>query len=122
MTVFSYSYGIIMERAINIPGHGNNVVDGPNAMDKRYLRGEMEPMGKLASNYTTNIGMLFSDAKYVAINFADQYLHILNIKEIFNGLKGSTGMKKMQSQFKYQSRIYNVQRNSDVDHRGIKIR
>ena len=29
-------------------------------------------------------------------------------------------MQKIQSQFKYQSLIHNVQRNFDVDHRGIK--
>ena len=48
----------------------------------------MELMVKLASNDTTNIGMLPSASKYVSINFADQCLHILNNKEIFNGLKG----------------------------------
>ena len=41
MTVLSYSYGIIMDHAINAPGHGNNVVDGLNAMDKIYLKGEI---------------------------------------------------------------------------------
>ena len=30
-------------------------------------------------------------------------------------------MKKRQSQLKYQSRIYNVQRKSVVDHRGMKM-
>ena len=30
-------------------------------------------------------------------------------------------MQKRKSQFKYQPRIYNVQRNSDVDHRGMKM-
>ena len=38
MTVLSYSYGIIMDRAINAPVHGNNVVDGINATDKLYLK------------------------------------------------------------------------------------
>ena len=63
-------------------------------------------MGKLASNNTTNIGMLPSASKYVSMNFADQCLHILNNKEKLNGLKGSTKMQKRQSHFKYQSRIY----------------
>ena len=31
-------YGIIIDSAINAPGHGNNVVDGMNATDKRYLK------------------------------------------------------------------------------------
>ena len=33
MTVLSSSYGIIMARAINAPGHRNNVVDGINATE-----------------------------------------------------------------------------------------
>ena len=38
INALSTSYGIIMDRAINSPGHVNNVVDGINAMDKRYLK------------------------------------------------------------------------------------
>ena len=34
MTVLSSSYDIIMDRAINVPGHGNNVVDGLNTTEK----------------------------------------------------------------------------------------
>ena len=38
MTVLPYPYGIIMDEAINAPGHGNNVVDGLNATDIIYLK------------------------------------------------------------------------------------
>ena len=38
MTVLSSSYGIIMDREINAPGHGKNVVNGLNATDKLYLK------------------------------------------------------------------------------------
>ena len=79
-------------------------------------------MGKLSSNDTTNIGMLPSASKDLSIKFPDQCLHIINNKEIFNGLKGSTKMQKIESQFKYQSLLYNVQKNFDVDHRGKKMR
>ena len=78
-------------------------------------------MGTLASIDTTNIGMLPSASKYVSVDFAYQCLHILNNKERLNGLKGSTKMQTRQSRFKYQSRIYNVQRKYDVDHKGMKI-
>ena len=57
-----------MDRAVNAKGHGNNVVDGLNTTDKRYLKGKMELIGKLASNYTTNIGMIPSASKNVYIN------------------------------------------------------
>ena len=47
MTVLSYLYGIIMDRAINSYGHGDNDVVGLNATDKHYLRGVMVLIGKL---------------------------------------------------------------------------
>ena len=79
-------------------------------------------MVKLASKDTKNIGMLPSASKDVSIKFSYQCLHILNNKEIFNGLKGSTKIQKIQSQLKYQSRIKNIQINSDVYHRGMRMR
>ena len=82
----------------------------------------MELMGKLAINYTKNIGMLPSDSKDVSIKFEDQCIHIINNKEGLNGITGIIKVQKMQSKFKYKSCIYNVQKNSDVDHRGIKMR
>ena len=47
-----------MDRAINVPGHGKNVVDGINATDKLYLKEKMKLIGKLESNDTTNIRMI----------------------------------------------------------------
>ena len=86
--MLSYSYGIIMDSTINVPCHGKNVVDGNNATDKRFLKGKMELIGKLVNKNTANIGMLSSDSKYVSIKFSDKCIHILNNKEILNGLKG----------------------------------
>ena len=37
-TVLSYLYGVIMDHAINAPGHRNNVVDGLNDTKKYILR------------------------------------------------------------------------------------
>ena len=99
-----------MDRAMNTTGHRKNVVDGLNATNKCYLKGEMELMSILSIYDITNIGMLPSASKYVSVSFTDQCLHTLNYKEIFNGLKGSTNMKKRQSEFKYQISIYIIQR------------
>ena len=82
----------------------------------------MELIGKLASNDTSNIGIIPSASKYISIQFSDQYIKNLSNKEIWNGYKGSTKIQKIESLFKYQSRIYNIERNSDVNHRGMKMR
>ena len=47
INLLSSSYGIIMDCTINLPGHGNNVVDVINATDKYYLKEQMELIGKL---------------------------------------------------------------------------
>ena len=52
MTVLSYSYGIIMDRAINAPGHGKSVSYELNATDKHYFKEHMELICKLSINYT----------------------------------------------------------------------
>ena len=80
MTLLSSPYGIIMDRAINETGHGNNLVDELNATERRYLEGEIELIGKLVGNNTTHTGMCFSASKYVSVKFADQCLHVLNNK------------------------------------------
>ena len=105
MTVLSSSYGIIMDCEINEPVHGKNVVDGLNETDKFYFKDQMEPIVRLASNDTSKIGILPSASKYASIKFSDQCINIINNKEILNGLKVITKMKKRESIFKYQSRI-----------------
>ena len=37
MSVMSQTYSIIIDRGISAPGHGKEVVDGTNAVDKRYI-------------------------------------------------------------------------------------
>ena len=101
MTLLSSSYGIIMDRVINSPDHGENVFDGLNATEKHYLKEQMKLIGKLASNDTSKIGMLPSASKDISVQFADQCIHILNNKDRLNGLKGSTKMQKIESIFKY---------------------
>ena len=47
-----------MYHEINSSGHGNDIVDVLNATDKCYLKEQMELLGKLASNDTSNIVIL----------------------------------------------------------------
>ena len=47
----------------------------------------MEPIGKLASKNTLNIGIIPSASKYVSIKLSYQCIHILNNNDRLNGLK-----------------------------------
>ena len=94
MVILSSSYVIIIDRTINEPGYVKNFFYGLNATEKRYLKVEMEIIGKLGSIDTTDIGILPSASKDVSIKFLDQCLHILNNKQILNGLKGIIKIQK----------------------------
>ena len=37
MSVMQQCYSIIIDRGISAPGHGKEVVDGINAVDKRFI-------------------------------------------------------------------------------------
>ena len=37
MSVMSQCYSVIIDWGISAPGHGKEVLDGPNAVDKRYI-------------------------------------------------------------------------------------
>ena len=54
----------------------------------------MKIIGKVGNNYITKIGIILSASKYVSIKPAYQYLHIINNKEILNGLNDSTKSKR----------------------------
>ena len=90
MSVMPYLYGNIIDCEKNTTGHGKNIVDGLNATDKRYLRKQMEIIGKLTSNDIYIIIMINSASKDVYINFAEQRVNILTYNDWLNVLKGST--------------------------------
>ena len=69
-----------MDCAINSPGHVNIVLGRLNETDKRILKEQMELLGKLASNDTSDIQILLIASKYVSFELVDQSLHVLNHK------------------------------------------
>ena len=66
-----------MDRENNAPGHGNNIVEGINTMDKHYLKENMVLIFKLGINDTSNIGIIPSSSKEVSIKISDQCIQRL---------------------------------------------
>ena len=46
---------------------------------------------------------------------------MINNKGRLNGLKGIIKIRKIESQFLFEPSLYNIQRNDDVKHRGMKF-
>ena len=60
-----------------------------------FMKGQIEIIGTLESDVTTKLVILPSSSTDVSNNSSDQYIHILNNKERYNGLKRSTKMKNI---------------------------
>ena len=71
MSVLLSSCGIILDREINAPDHGDNVFDELNATDKFYLMEQIELIVRLASNDTSKIVILLIASKDISIKFSD---------------------------------------------------
>ena len=61
MTVLSANFGIITDGKINAIGHVKNTVDGINDTEKRFLKEQMEHIGNLRTNDTSNSEILPCD-------------------------------------------------------------
>ena len=55
---------------INAPVHGKTFVDSLNDTEKRYLKEQMELLGKLTRNDKSKIVILPSVSNYVSINLS----------------------------------------------------
>ena len=70
--------------------------------------------------YTSNIGILPFPSKSGSINVSDQHLHILSHKSLLN-LPRVFNKIKSESESKYDSCFYKIQRNNNVRRIGMKI-
>ena len=75
LSVMSQCYSIIIDRGISAPGHVKEVVDGINAVDKRYIYQLMSTVQLPGSNiFDSHIKMHTGDQKYDVI-LAKEFQH-----------------------------------------------
>ena len=91
LSALAYKYGIIIDRAIGAPGHGKDIVDGLNAVDKQYLKFCMHSI-KAAHETDLNISKVQIHAVYDNKNTscAVEAQRLCSL----NRIKGSTGYIK----------------------------
>ena len=65
MSVMSQCYSVIIDRCISAPGHGKEVVNGLNVVDKRYIYQLMSTVQLPGSNrFDSQIQMHTGNQKY----------------------------------------------------------
>ena len=95
MSVVSQCYSIIIDRGISAPGNGKEVVDGLNAVDKRYIY-------QLMSNVQLPGSVIFDSQ--IEMHIGTEKEDVSLAKEFKNHLENSTA--KMVSLIKENQKNY----------------
>ena len=121
LSVIAAGRRIIIDRAIDAPGHGKGVVDGMNAIDKGYL-------GKCLCLTSTpevhnderrmNIHSMNEEGEF---SFAEECQRLCVHRDNI-GMTGDTKHKKREAASAVKQRIYHVHQENDIMHMNLNIK
>mmetsp|Transcript_39227 Transcript_39227/g.95297 ORF Transcript_39227/g.95297 Transcript_39227/m.95297 type:complete len:477 (-) Transcript_39227:173-1603(-) len=123
LSLLACTYSITIDRAIGAPGHGKEVVDGLNAVDKRYLTVNMrfihhpevddDNQGKMIAN------TMKGDEK---VSLAEECARLCSCESRVDGVKSEGGKRaKREKAAKVKSRHYHVHREQDEEYNNMSM-
>ena len=121
MSVMSQCYSVTIDRGISAPGHGKEVVDGINAVDKRYIYQLMSNVQLPGSNrFNSQIQMHTDDQKY-DVSLAKEFQHHMTKEHRKNGFFDRVKNNKLFMEIKWTDRQYHVHDNAAVELKYVRI-
>ena len=126
MSLLAAQYSIVIDRQIDAPGHGKDVVDGLNAQDKVYLRKFMITARNPCTTGSDDTGKLKMEAAVVdgqnkAISFAKQCIKICSQDTRNRGVITQRISKKREQNNKMKKRFYHFQEFDKVEFQNTKF-
>ena len=121
MSVMSQCYSIIIDQGISAPGHGKEVVDGLNAVDKRYIYELMSTVKlPVSKKFDSQMQIHTGNQKY-DISLAEEIQQHLTKDHRKNSVFDQNKKNKRFTERQRKDRQYHVQDNADVTHKYSKI-
>ena len=77
MSVMSQCYSVTIDRGINAPGHGKEVVDGLNAVDKSYIYQWMSKVKLPGSNILYSQMQMHTGNQKNDVSLSKEFQHFL---------------------------------------------
>ena len=117
----SQCYSIIIDRGISEPEHDKEVVDGLNAVDKRYIY-QLIPTFQLpgSNRFFYNMQMYTGNQKY-NISLAKEFQHHQTKEHRKNGVFDQGKNNKRFMERKLTDRKYHVRDNAAVANKDVRI-
>eukprot|EP00978_Attheya_sp_CCMP212_P009286 scaffold21956_cov70-Attheya_sp.AAC.2 len=122
LSVVSVKFQIVIDRAVDTPGHGKDVVDGFNAVQKRFLTTCLRKTNMPEVHDTVNDDdrmLIHSMTEKGEVSFADECMRLL----LHRDRVGTTGDKKhakREVKARIKSTFYHVHDDEDLLYNGIK--
>ena len=121
MSVMSQCYSIIIDRGISAPGHGKEVVDGLNAVDKRYIYQLMSNVQLPGSVRFDSQIKIHTGTENKDVSLAQELKNHMEEEYRQNGAIDQVKPRKRFMERKWTYREYHVQDNYGVELKDMKI-
>ena len=114
MSFLSKSYQIVLDRRVDTPGHGKDVVDGFNAVQKRYL------VTFLRMSSTPEVDNIDSMRMHVdamtkkgEVSFSEECKRLLDLRDKI-GTKSDKKHAKIEAKARLKHKYYWVHKEEDI--------
>ena len=121
MSVISQTYSLIIDRGISAPGHRKEVVDGLNAVDKRYIYHNMSKFQTTGSIIFDSQIKVHTGTENKDVCLSREFKDHLKGEHRKNGVIDQGKSRKIFMNRKWTERKYNIQDNADVELKYLKM-
>ena len=119
--MLSVQFDMTIDRQVGAPGHGKDIIDGINAVDKNYIaKGFCMTNTPEANNGATRISAE-SMVDGASKSFATECQRICSLDSHISGIKGNVKHSKRKANSKLKMRHYHVQDPEKVKFTGVKM-
>ena len=120
MSYLSTSYKIVLDRAVDTPGHGKDVVDGFNDVQKRflatYLRMRITPEKDKIDSKCMRVEAMTEKGE---VSFSEECKRLLNLRDEI-GTKGNKKHEKPEAKARLKQKYYWINKEEDTLFNGMK--
>ena len=106
LSLLASAYGIVIDRAIGAPGHGKDLIDGMNAVDKRFLQEAMRRLAKAAGDEESNRMEPSTMVEGEAKSLAAECIRLCSDKSRAEGVKSAGKYAKREGAAPMRERHY----------------
>ena len=107
ISLLAVAYGLVIDRAVGAPGHGKDLVDGLNAVDKRFLQEMMKRLGLADKEIANRMDPVVME-KGVLKSLAELCLKACSNKNRKEGVKSAGKYAKREAAAAMRERHYHL--------------